>query len=329
MNDLNPTTVAMAGPIMAPILGLDWEQRRAEVVKGINRYREHLYNTYHRRKLFDAAFHCFVPQSFPNDCTGSSKCTGCFSGVTLPPEISGVVAAWQCGASLRLRSRWREAFTGKYQCSSEMGLVMLPQNFPTERHLKSPARLRFFAENHNDHGKTVFMEARMRSGEKRLRFDLKVDEWVQTEDPVHEVFSVSLPDGLTGAVTLATEDNYELSVYAPWERAPSYQRVKFLTPCQHNVLIQGTRRFTPVWFDPDIVEVGSTTVMEFYAQYLRYSRSKDVKDRQTGADALAQAEDQLNGLMARAMAGAIQDGPRKGVRPSRALPGYNFSHRRP
>lgn len=328
MNDLNPTTVAVAGPVMAPFLGLDWTQRRADVVKGINRFREHIYNAYHRRKLFDAAYHCFVPQDFPNECLGATRCSGCYKGATLPPEMSGVVAAWQCGAPLRLRSRWREAFTGKIHCYSEMGLAMLPQNFCTERELRSPARLRFYAENYNDQGKTIFMDARLRSGEKKLRFDLKADEWVQTEDPVYEVLSVSLPEGLQGSVTLATEDAYELSVYAPWERVPSYQRVKFLAPCPQNVLIQGTRRFTPVWFDPDIVEIGSSTILEYYAQYLRYSKSKDTKDRQTGEDALLKAEDQLNGLMARALAGAIQDGPRRGVKANRGLPGYNRSHRR-
>jgi hypothetical protein len=172
------------------------------------------------------------------------------------------------------------------------------------------------------------MEARTSTGPKKLRFDLKGDEWVESVPLVSEVLSVVLPEGLTGSVTLATSANFVLSVYAPWERVPSYQRVKFLQPCPNNIFIQGTRRFVPVWFDPDIVEVGSSSIMEFFAQYIRYNKARDQRDRDTAANALSQANSELDGLIARAFAGAIQDGPKRGPRPNAALPGYGRSHKR-
>lgn len=327
MNVLNPTSVAAAGPIMAPPLGRDWVQNRVEVVEGINSFREHLYNKYHRRRLFDDVFHCFCPSDFPLDCVGTTTCTACYKGATLPPDMAGVVKAWNYASPLRIRSRWREAFTGRVECHSEMSLVVLPQRFPTERVFRAATPLRFFAEHSSDTGKVVFMEARMRSNKvQKLRFDLKADEWVQSVDPVYEILSITLPEGLKGNVTVATEDLYELSTYAPWERVPSYTRVKFLQPCPGNIFIQGTRNFVPVWFDSDIVEVGSPNVMRFYAQYVRHKMAKDPRDRETAAAALQQANEELDGLMARHFAGAIQDGPRRGPRPNRALPGYARSH---
>jgi hypothetical protein len=327
MNALNPTSVAEAGAVMAPFLGYDWAQNRAEVVQGINRYREHLYNRYHRRRLFDDVFHCFAAQDFPLECVGRTRCTNCYRGVTLPPDMAGVVSAWNYGAPLRVRSRWREAFTGRVPCSSEMSVVVLPQTFPTERVFRAATRLRFYA-GPEDGGKTIHMEARMQTSDKTLAFALKADEWVQSNDPVYDILSISLPGNLKGQVTLATEDDYTLSIYAPWERVPAYTRVKFLQPCPGNVFIQGTRRFVPVWFDPDIVEVGSATVMEFYAQYVRLNKAKDPRDRETSITALQQANEELDGLIARHIARAIQDGPKRGPRPNRALPGYERTYKR-
>lgn len=328
MNKLNPTSVAEAGPVMAPWLGYEWGQNRCEVVKGINRYREHLYNDYDRTRLFDDVFHCFVPQSFPLECVvGPKECEKCYLGATLPPDMQGVVKAWNYNAPMRIRSRWRESFTGRVLCHSEMSLVLLPQTFPTERAFRAASPLRMYAEHCGDAGKTVFMEARLRNSTAMLSFTLKPGQWVESPKFVYEIISVTLPEGLKGPVTLATQDGYELSVYAPWERVPSYQRVKFLQPCPHNIFIQGTRRFVPVWFDSDIVEVGSANIMEFYAQYIRHNKSRDAKDRETAIAALAQAKLELNGLIARAVAGAIQDGPRRGPRPNKALPGYGVSHK--
>jgi hypothetical protein len=241
--------------------------------------------------------------------------------------MQGVVKAWNYGLPLRVRSRWREAFTGKVACHSELSVVVLPRQFPTERVFRAAVPLRFYTASAADAGKVIFMEAQMKHGRQTLRFDLKTDEWVESQDPVYDILSVSLPEGMTDEVTLATADGDVLSVYAPWERVPSYLRVKFLQPCPNNVFIQGTRRFTPVWFDPDIVEVGSATIMEFYAQYVRHSKAKDAIDRETAREALSDANRELDGLMARVTAGAIQDGPKRS-RPSKALPGYARSHRK-
>ena len=324
MNSLNPTSVAVAGSIMARWLGYDWAQDRLEVVNGVNRFRNHLYNR--GRNMFDDVFHCFTPQDFPLECVGTKRCNNCYKGATLPADMAGVVKAWNCGTPLRVRSRWRESFTGRVPCASEMSLVVLPQRFPTEREFRAATRLRFFAENSADVGKTVFMEAKMRSGVQRLKFALRSDEWVESVDPVHQIISITLPDGLKGCVTLATEDNTELSVYAPWERVPSYTRVKFLQPCPSNVFIQGTRAYSPIYFDPDIVEVGDPVIMEFYAQYIRYNKSRDGKDRETGNAALQNANRELDGLISRYLGRALQDGPSRSVKVSRVLPGYGRSN---
>lgn len=223
---------------------------------------------------------------------------------------------------MTLRSRWRESFTGRIPCGNTLSLSLMPQRYPTEREMKAPARLRFYAEHPDDCGKTVFMEARMRNKVQRLSFELSSDAWVQSVDPVHDIHNVVLPADLRGPVTIATEDNYELSTYAPWERVPSYARVKINSACPANIFIQGTRAYTPVYFDPDIVEVGDPNILEFMAQYIRFNKAKDRKDQETSALALAQANKELDGLISRYTGRAIMDGPRRGVRRNGVLPGY-------
>ena len=319
MNNLNPTTVVSAGRVMAPFLGYVWPDNRVDVVKGVNDARNLLFNRYNRQKMFADAFHCFVPQTFYEGC-GTSRCG--YFGATLPPDMQGVEKVWQCGEPLRIRSRWREAFTGKIQCSSEASVVLMPRKYPTEREMKIPAVITIFTESSQDTGKVVIMEVRTKyDGDQKLKFTLSGDEWVQSTMDVAEIYSVSLPC-LTGKLTLSTLAGFTLSEYAPWETVPSYARVKLLTPCPHNVFIQGTRRFVPVWFDSDIVEMGDAIILEWLAQYLRYNKSRTESERRTAADALAQAYNSLDGLMARDLAGAIQDNIRRGPKPVPQLPGY-------
>lgn len=328
MNELNPTSVVEAGLVMAPHLGLDWEINRQEVVNGINNGRNHVYNKYSTKKLFDSSFHCFVPQPFPEECVSRTLVKNCYWGATLPPDMSGVVKAFHCGHPLKIRSRWRESFTGKIQCGRELSVISLGRNFPTERELRQPSRIRFYAESVCDSGKVVYVEARMFGDTIRtLKFPLEGDGWVASHDAVCEILSVALPAGRSGYVTLATEDGTELSVYSPWEIVPSYPRIKFLTGCEGNVFVQGTKRFVPVYFDHDVVEVGDPVFLEFLAGFVRHRMSRDKNEQGIASLMEARAWQNLDSLVARANAGASQDGDKRGKRPNRILPGYGRPHR--
>jgi len=327
--NLNPTSVAAAGVTMAPGLGYEWPTNRREVVAGVNDFRNSLFNKYSSRKLFDTTFHCFIPQLFPLECVQNRCVKNCYWGFTLPADTSGVVTAWQGAAPLKVHSRWRESHNGRLALETGLSVTQLPGTFPTERVMRAPSEIKIFAESNQDTGKRVFMEARVfgKDGIRKLSFDLEGDGWVVSIVPVCEIISVTLPAGRCGHLTLCTADGTELSVYAPWETVPAYQRVKLNNPCNGNAFIQGTKRFVPVWFDEDVVEIGDELAMKDMAVFLRFNRSRDRAERLLAAEMEISAWKNLDGLVARYMASAKQDGRKKTGYPSKSLPGYGRSHR--
>ncbi len=108
MSSYAPTTLANAGSIMAPKMGLTWEDNRTEVIGYVNRYRNYLYNRYNERRLFDSVFQCFVPQRFRTLCRQCDPCASKFLGFTLPRFMAGVTGVWTHGIPLLQRSAWRE-----------------------------------------------------------------------------------------------------------------------------------------------------------------------------------------------------------------------------
>lgn len=320
MTELHPTTVEDAGIAMAPGLGLSWQDNRAKVVDGINLYRNHLFNNYGKNGLFDDVFHCFCPQKFLEPCTGG-KCNT-YLGATMPANVAGVVTAWSCRRPLKVRSRWREAFTGRISdCEGELSITTMPERYATERDFAGEAYIKVYAASNADHGKDVFITDRRG---KKHKFTLDGDAWVESAQPLFGIESVVLPE-LVGSVTVATETDYELSTYAPWEKVPSYLRIKFNQPCPANVFVQGTRQFTKVWFNEDIVEVGDALVMRYMAEFFRYDTAKDASKRQLAANALQLADANLKGLISRYVAGAMSDKLTKRPRKSNILPGYRKS----
>lgn len=320
---LNPCTVAEAGPVMAKAMGYSWENDRTEVVEYLNKFRLLLFTNYEKFKLFDDTFHCICVQEF------TSESGEVYQGFTLPSNILGVEAIFAYGLPLRLRSRWREAHTGIGLTSlGRVEAYLMAKKFATERDLKTATKIKLFTEHEKDNGKKVFVEVIDVSGrQRRIQFTLMHDGWAVSPVKVQKILSVSLP-ARSGSVLLAQQDGYELSLYDPWETAPSYSRMKLKTQCcKGTVIVQGTKNpRKKVYFDHDIVEVGNDLIIEECGRYFKYGEATtDQKELQTAAYHRAEMENLLRGEIARHKGNAIQDGsPFKGGRitASKTLPGY-------
>lgn len=331
MSDLNPTTVLDAGPIMAGAVGLSWPEDRSEVLGEINRFRNHLYNLHPRFQLFDNAYHCICvskyPQRCPNPCVTSTA--SCFSGFTLPPDVAGVEEAREYGYPLKVRSRWREAHFGEHAMNTpRVEVVETGEQWCTERAMTKIAPLWVFAEDAEDHGRVLTIEAEDDAGKRiTLQFTLIGDGWAKVERPVRAIHRVSLPQGRKGSITLAQADGYELSIYAPWESVPNYRLFRVASYAGNNgrILIRGAKRFVDVWFDSDVVEVGDRLVIEEYGAFRQYrSNTKEKGSLERAEYSRSEMESQLKGVLSRSRGNAIQDGsPFRGRRtsPSGILPG--------
>ena len=327
---LNPAPVSVVGPIMAGAMGFDWATQREEVVLYLNKYRELLYNGYGTFKLFDDLFYCFCATEFQErcdvDCQGESRT---YRGFTLPHDVAAVAAAWESGYPLTARSRWRETLTGRVPSGPVTEVFEMAEQFATERDPDGLVPLKMFAASAEDAGKEVRVVVRDADWqEKELVFKLAGDSWVSVGTLVREIRSVSLPTGRCGMVTIAQQDGYELSKYAPAEIAPNYRRFKIADGCSTvSVLIQGVRRYTDVFDDHDLVEVGSRLVIEAAGRFFKYGENTvDEKEiKRAGVD-LSTMNGYLDGLIARHRGSAKQDGsPYRGrpfPRHKKHLPGY-------
>ena len=327
---LDPTTVDRAGPILAAAKGLRWPEDRPEVVAYLNKYRNLLFNSYEEFKLFDNVFHCICVSEFRERCsTDTCNDPGTYQGFTLPADVAAVSAAWAYGEPLKVRSRWREAMMGIGLTGPRVDILEMAEQFPIERDLNSVCALKVWTEREEDAGKHVVIE--VIDGDwkiKKLDFTLESGGWVTVEERVREIRSVSLPVGRIGSVTLAQQDGYELSIYGPHETVPSYRRFKIAGTCPAGaVKIQGTRRFQPIYFDSDVVEVGDQLVIESAARFFKYGENTtEAAEIRTAAYHKTEMAGYLNGLISRHRGKAIQDTtPFRGrplPRRTKHLPGY-------
>lgn len=325
---LNPTTVSVAAPILAKANGLRWPQERSRVLELVNKYRNLLYNLYDEVKLFDEVNHCICLSDFREPCAIGCEPTY-WKGFTLPYDVLSVESSWESGNVLTQRSRWRESLVGRMSPGSAMEMFEVPGQFPTERDMNSVQRLKVYAESHEDEGLVVTVKVIDADWKPQtLGFSLVGDGWVTVDHEVREILEVALPVSQVGGVTLAQEDNYELSIYAPSEVVPSYKRYRVGVGCNAEaVLLQCTRRMLPLYFDTDIVEVGDQLVMESAARYFKYGEnSTDQKDIKRAEYDLAKMKESLAGLLSRTRGRSKQDGsPYKGrplPRSVKHLPGY-------
>lgn len=311
-----PVTLDRAIQIMAEPLGLDACEDKEEIRKFVNKYRNLLYNSYRKFKIFDSIFGCFMPQKLPLQCNDPcDKCRQFYWGFTLTKEMGGVVAAFQNGESLPLRSRWRENHTGIInQDYAETQLVEITGRYPTERHLQKASALKIFTYEEKDHGKQVNIEAIDCDGNPiTLQFLLEYNSFACSDVKVKEIRGVSLPS-LYGHISLFQEDGYELSAYNRHDdKVPNYKRVKVIKGCENSrILVQATRLFRDLHFDDEIVEVGDCLILEEAARYFRYRHSKDQEEVQLAQLARSEMYAFLDGIIARDRGRHLQDNPKYG-----------------
>jgi len=304
---LSPITLLEAGPIMADAMDLSWTDDRLKVLGYVNKYRNLLHTLYDDFKLFDNIFHCIAVTEFPQIC--ADCCHPTYRGVTLPNDILAVEAVYSYGHPLTIRSRWRESHTGIGIGRNRVETILMPEQFATERELTAVTRIKIFTEHEDDAGKHVYVEAIDSCGKPtKVCFKLIGNGFAVSRQKIKKILSVSLPADRKGSLILSQIDNYDLSIYDPWESVPSYRRLK-LPACTNVVLIQGAKKFRKIYFDHDIVEVGDALVIESAAKYFKYGdKGLDAKEINRAKSDLADMGKFLSGLMSRHTGKAIQDG---------------------
>lgn len=333
IDGIQPDTVLNVGQIMAEALGKDWCRDRKEIVTYINKYREYLHLMYPDLKLFTNKFYCIELQCFPEDCISTCSCSGDkYYGVTIPNDIDGILDVWEDHEPLRTYSKHWEGRVGIITGArprTVMSSTLVHQQFPMERSLQKPSLLKFYSNSSEDEDKVLILKVNtLLRKNQEIKVTLRGDGIVKTKEVVTAVHSVVLPGDLCGTVTILDYDDFELSEYCGYDKVPSFRRLKINTPCNSGkVLIHGNQKFKPVWFDSDIVEVGSRLIIEAAARMFRYgetgTESDDIRRSQMDEDKLKKL---IKGALDRKRGQSRQDGNvfhKRRLSKSPYLPGYS------
>ena len=291
IDGIQPATVLEVGQIVADAMNKDWCKDRKEIVDYINRFREDLYLMYSEFRLFTNKWYCMELQCFTQKCLPLSNCSGKekYYGVTIPEDIDGLLGSWENHEPLRNYSKWWEARVGIVSANNpqtRLSTTLVHEQSPTQRSLTKNIPIQFYADHEDDAGKlvTVIVDTLFK---RRVEYNVQLyaDNTVAIPDAVRHIHSVVLPSNLSGKVVLSQTDGYELSEYSGYDTVPSYRRLKVSTMCKSGkVLIHGSQKFKPVFFDSDIVEVGSRRILETAARVYRYGENSTDPDQLRKAD---------------------------------------------
>lgn len=327
------STLKVAAHWMAGIMGLDPIKDREEAVEFVNKYRNLLYNSYDRIKLFTDYEQCFTITSFHQDCHGHGCST--YRGFSATLDMDGVEGAWESLSPVTLRSSWREVATGiNSPRGSKVELVPVSGTFATERDMTASTKLKLYASSKNDDGKQVNIKAKNSAGEVvDMIYTLNGDNHVISHNIVCKVLEVALPVDLCGSVELLQEDGYSLSKYPTGVSAPRYRRFRVHDSyyCSSNtILVKYNRQFIPVSEDHELVEIGDRLVIEAAGKYFKYGdNTTDRKQKDAAKGYLADMYENLRNIKSRTTGRSTEDGnlpnQSRARRPRRhRLPGYRY-----
>jgi len=260
------------------------DAHRSFLLEQINDCRQLFYSFYEDVPLFEDDQECFCVQQFAQDC---GSCENTFLGVTLPDYMISVAAMWTSDAPIKLYGKWREYKTG-IMPSDRCRLENYTQatRAPTEREiypLGSACRLAFVSESEADDGKTAiirYFDVAGQVKEDEIALEAGVKKTTSSSAIGVPDRGIVLPSTLTGSVALVQADGAgearALSSYAPHETVPSYTRTKVTGVCEgDSVLIRAARRFTPLYFDADVVETDNRLAWQNAALWLENNRSSN------------------------------------------------------
>lgn len=278
------TTVGVALAWYSGFKSKPVSQHRKFLLEQLNDSRQLLYSMYKDMPLFEDDQECFCVHQFAQDC---GSCENTYLGITLPDSMISAAAIWWSDVPVKMNSQWREYKTG-IMPSDRCRLESYAQANRVATHseiapLGCASKLAFISELAADDGKTVTVRYFDVAGQVREdTLELKAGEKVSFSSSALGIpdRGIVLPSDLVGSVALVQasgdHEGRELGKYAPHEVVPSYQRIKLTGVCENDVvLVRGARRFTPLYFDTDVVETDNRLVWENAVHHLEHNRASN------------------------------------------------------
>jgi hypothetical protein len=292
--------------------GLTVRDNRAELVRKANDIRQHFYMLYEKVQMFMDIEECFCVKKFTYHC---DPCGRHYLGITLPSYMQQIEAMEVSGRPVTLFNKWREfnaGFAARAGCkvqAEDMG-----DGFCTELDIGDcPLPVKIKVHDQKDCNKSVrFIYYDAGNLECTEEFRLSVGYTatqtgaVRFKNPAGIVFSHPLEGG--AIIALCDERSTIISEVYPGETIPSLRRHRLVNVCENDVVrLRASRRYTPLYFDHDIVETDNKQAFVEMALSFKFTRSQstDPQVLQKGAWHEARAKAYLLGEKARDEGGGV------------------------
>ncbi len=270
---------------LAEIKKRNLDSHRSELVQLANDIRQLMYGFYEDVPLFENDFECYKVYEYAQDC---HSCDTKFCGITLSESLISPAAIWLDGTPFDLHSNWREYKTGfRPSDSCRLESYFKVNRGPTFRDIYpigSTPRLAFLGSQGNV-GKVVTITY-FDTGGQEITDTLEIPDCgkVCTSSSVIGIpdRGIRLPTGLQDPLVLLQSDGAHegriLAEYAPHQTVPSYARLKLTGVSPGDcVYVRGTRRFSPLFFDYDVVETDNRLAFEQAAFFFENNRSSNAE----------------------------------------------------
>lgn len=257
-------------------LGKTIVANRDELVEQANRVRQLFYLMYDDNATVFTVEECMNIQKFPVDC---DDCREFYYGVTLPDHMDQVEAMWRNSQRVILHHRWREYKYGIARDKScKLEKFDLQTTYPSELDIAVGCctRLKLLALDRRDFGKEARVTYVDSGGQKHTDVVKLGQEYqsIEREAKLLAQGGIVLPE-IEGGVILAEGTGRILSEYQSHERVPTYKRIK-ITGVEEGdqVNIVALARFTPRFFDHDVIETDNKLAWQEGAKYLKFNDSE-------------------------------------------------------
>lgn len=309
---IQPKPLYEVGPIFAGYLGLDWCRDRSKVVTLLNEFRDLLHIDPDFPNMFTHKSFCINPSCFPISCRNTCSCgEDTFKGFTLPRELENIEQAWVDDDPIDLHSKWWEGrcgIVGNGTPIDSYKIVATGEVSPTQRMLRRPSVLKFYSEG--NHKKEVIVWAHDIDGDlTSYKVKIRKGEVVELQEYINHIDSVSIPKLDGCEIKMYDDEDYLLSSYDGSQRTPQYPVYKVLAPCKNNIRIHGKQKFRELYFDDQIVEIGSLTILKAAAKMMRYDdEGTDVNEMNISDRNKRKLVRLIKGAIKRRRGGNVQDG---------------------
>lgn len=255
--------------------GRSVDGNRKELITYLNDARRLFYSIFQKVRLDAHIEACFLVKEFYEPCIECNGSPATYLGITLPPEMEQVEAAWIGTTPITSYNKWMEYQDGIKGKGSSLKMIDMGNDYPLQIDWNPSKCIKpvFVPINSSDVGKEVvvnFLDSNNESRMERLRLSGSGSATTSEVRSFKRPAGIVLPPNLAGGIEVYDcIGGANLGFLHPKISIPSFRRMKVTDVCCGSTIqVRGLRRFTEIEFDWEVVETDNKLAILEALRYL-------------------------------------------------------------